>query len=220
MPSPARCRKFTSATSCAPAVHRNADGTELAADEIVSGRFPYVEGTIKSVDASAGTLSVQDLSSKKTVQVKITPDSQLHKIPAEMANRFAMRIKSMLPPGTPGAAPASSSTEKGYGQRGQSGSASGGATAKGASPTEAQAGTGTAASGGAGPGAMRSGGAFDFQRLLSRLPSAKLADLDLKKGDAVVILATEGTPSSASTAITLLSGVEPILQAAPNAARP
>ncbi len=196
---------------------RNPDGTELAADEIVSGSFPYVEGTIKSVDASAGTLSVQDVVSKKTVQVKITPDSQLHKIPAEMANRFAMRIKSMLPPGTPGAAAASSSTGGGHGQRGQSGSASGGAEA-GAVTAQGATGTG-AAPGGAAAGGMRSGGAFDFQQLLSRLPSAKLADLDLKKGDAVVILATEGTPSGGSTAITLLSGVEPILQAAPNAAQ-
>ena len=192
--------------------NRNPDGTEFAADEIVSGSFPYVEGTVKSVDASAGTLSVQDVVSKKTVQVKITPDSQLHKIPAEMANRFAMRIKSVLPPGTPCAAAASSSSGGGNGQRGQSGSAPAGA--------DAVSGLGAPATGGPGGAAgMRSGGAFDFQQLLSRLPSAKLADLDLKKGDAVVILATEGTPSSGSTAITLLSGVEPILQAAPNAAQ-
>jgi hypothetical protein len=39
----------------------------------------------------------------------------------------------------------------------------------------------------------------------------------LQKGDAVVILATQGSATGASTAITLLSGVEPILQAAPNA---
>jgi hypothetical protein len=38
----------------------------------------------------------------------------------------------------------------------------------------------------------------------------------LHKGDAVVILSTEGA-TGAGTAITLVSGVEPILQAAPNA---
>lgn len=53
--------------------------------------------------------------------------------------------------------------------------------------------------------------------MLSRMPSATLADLNLQKGDAVIILATEGTATSPHTAITLLSGVEPILQAAPNA---
>jgi hypothetical protein len=64
---------------------------------------------------------------------------------------------------------------------------------------------------------MRSGGPPDFQRILSRMPSATLADLNLQKGDAVIILATEGTAESPHTAITLLSGVEPILQAVPSA---
>lgn len=68
-------------------------------------------------------------------------------------------------------------------------------------------------------GGMRPGGPPDFQQILSRLPSSTLADLNLQKGDAVIILATEGTPSSAGTAITLLSGVEPILQAAPSASQ-
>src|SRR5258708_27672849 len=53
---------------------RSADGSELAAEEIYAGNFPNVEGLIKSVDASAGTISVQDVLSKKTVQLKITAD--------------------------------------------------------------------------------------------------------------------------------------------------
>jgi hypothetical protein len=54
-----------------------------------------------------------------------------------------------------------------------------------------------------------------LQRLISHAPAISLTDLN--KGDAVVILSTEGTASGTSTAITLVSGVEPILQAAPNA---
>ena len=61
-------------------------------------------------------------------------------------------------------------------------------------------------------GGMHAGGG-DFQQILSRMPSVALADLH--KGDAVLVVATEGS-ATASTAITLLSGVEPILQAAPN----
>jgi hypothetical protein len=61
---------------------------------------------------------------------------------------------------------------------------------------------------------MHSGGAPDFQQMLSRMPTVTLGDLH--KGDAVMIVTTEGSASSAGTAITLLSGVEPILQAAPN----
>ena len=82
---------------------RSADSGEMAAEEIYAGNFPNVDGLIKSIDASTGTVSVQDVVSKKTVQVKITADSQLHKIPTEMANRFAQRLKAALPPGTPGA---------------------------------------------------------------------------------------------------------------------
>jgi hypothetical protein len=54
----------------------------------------------------------------------------------------------------------------------------------------------------------------DLQRLLSRLPNSTLADL--QKGDAVMIVSTEGGDSGTVTAITLLAGVDAILTAAPN----
>jgi hypothetical protein len=50
--------------------------------------------------------------------------------------------------------------------------------------------------------------------MLSRVPAASLTDLH--KGDAVIILATEGA-AGVGTVITLVSGVEPMLQAAPSA---
>jgi len=181
--------------------NKNAEGTEITAEEIYAGVFPQYAATEKSVDASAGILSIQDLASKKVVQVKISTDSQLHKIPAEMAQMFAMRLRSMMPPGTPGAAGVSR------------GSAKPAVPANGQTPSPA----GSTWSGGGNGGGMRSGGPPDFQRMLSRMPSSSLADLNLKKGDAVIILATEGTATSPHTAITLLSGVEPILQAAPSA---
>jgi len=183
--------------------NRGADGSELTAEEIYTGVFPQFPAVVKAIDASTGLLSVQDLATKKTVQVKITADSQLHKIPAEMAQGFAMRLKGGMPAGTSGAAPHA---------------ASGSAPPVGepANGSAAQAGGGGSPGGGA---AWRRGGGGppDLSRILSRLPASTLAELDLKKGDAVYILATEGTPTGARTAITLLSGVEPILQAAPNA---
>ena len=68
-----------------------------------------------------------------------------------------------------------------------------------------------------GPGAMQNGngnGSPDLQRFLSRLPNSSLADL--QKGDAVMMVSTQGGDAGTVTAITLLSGVEPILTAAPN----
>src|SRR5260370_777764 len=40
---------------------RSTDGSELTADEIVSGTFRNIAGTISAIDASAGTITVQDL---------------------------------------------------------------------------------------------------------------------------------------------------------------
>lgn len=57
-------------------------------------------------------------------------------------------------------------------------------------------------------GARRAG--MDLSRMLSRLPTETLADL--KPGDAVMIVASEGR-GDALTAITMLSGVEPLLSA-------
>ena len=192
---------------------RSADGSELAAEEIVTGSFPNLAGLIKSVDASAGTLSVQDLLSKKTVTLKITADSQLHKIPEEMAQRFAMRLKATLPAGIPGAAANSSSASAASAEANppasQAGAPAGGGMGGGAMSGAGMSGAGMRAAGGARPGS-----GFDLQRLLDQTPTVALSDLH--KGDAVAILATEGTPSGGSTVVKLFSGVEPILQAAPN----
>jgi len=187
--------------------NRSADGSELAAEEIFTGIFPQFPSLIKSVDASAGTLSVQDLVNKKTVQLRITADSQLHKIPAEMAQRFANRMKSALPPGMPGA-PMNSSA-------GPSSAATGATPSGGLAAGSGGMPGGGAPGGGMGgaPGGSRPGGGFDFQRLVDQTPAVALADLH--KGDAIVVLVTEGTPSGGSTVITLVSGVEPILQAVP-----
>jgi co-chaperonin GroES (HSP10) len=56
----------------------------------------------------------------------------------------------------------------------------------------------------------------DLSQLVSRLPNKTIGDL--KVGDAVMIVASQPDPGSATvTAVTLLSGVEPILAAAPGA---
>ena len=68
-----------------------------------------------------------------------------------------------------------------------------------------------------GPGGGRPGGSPDFQQMLNRMPAVALSDL--QKGNAVIIVATEGTPSIQPSAITLLTGVEPILTASPDSNR-
>ena len=178
---------------------RSADGAGFTADEIVSGTFRNIAGTISAIDASAGTITFQDLFSKKSVTVKITSESQLRKLPPPMAQRIAMRLKGISPDApAPGATapPANANTNAAQPTR-PSGPPPGG--------------PGSGAPDGMGRPA--GGGAPDLQQAISRMPAATLADL--QKGDAVMVVATEGGSNGVSTAITLLAGVEPILEASP-----
>jgi len=168
---------------------RSSDGTELAADEVVSGTFRNIAGLVTSTDAGNNTMTVMDLATKKPVIVMITADSQLRKLPPTVAQRIALRLRGGSPDGTAGT------------------------SAPGAGPP-ARAGQ-TMSSGNA--GGSRSGGPPDFQQMLKRMPAVPLADL--QKGDAVMIVTTQGTADTQPTAITLLSGVEPILSASPDSNR-
>jgi len=72
---------------------RSADGSELTAAEVVWGTFRNIAGTISSIDASANSITVQDLATKKSVTVRITADSQVRKLPLQMAQGIAARLK-------------------------------------------------------------------------------------------------------------------------------
>jgi Domain of unknown function (DUF5666) len=176
---------------------RNPDGNELSAEEVVSGTFRNIAGVIKAIDSASNSMTVQDAISKNAVVVKVTSDSQIKKLPPEMAQRIAMRLKAT----SGGDADQPGANRQGQGVGGGQGAGVSGARSGAA--TESQ---GARGAGGNGPP--------DFQRLLSRLPNSKLADL--QKGDAVMIVSTEGGSSDAVTAITMLAGVDAILTAAPN----
>jgi len=171
---------------------RSPDGAEFTADEVVSGSFRNIAGIVVSVNAASGTLTVNDLATKKPLQLKVSPESQMRKLPQPMAQRIAVRLKGNGPQANGTAPPA-----------GQPG---------GAPPPNAGEGLG-ANSGNTGmAGATRNGnGSGDLQQMLSHLPAAPLGDF--QKGDAVMVVATSGTEDGAPTVITMLGGVEPILQA-------
>lgn len=74
---------------------------------------------------------------------------------------------------------------------------------------------GAAAAGSSPAGAAKGAGGGDLAQMISRMPTGTLAEL--KPNDAVMIVASEPAPGATTvTAITLLSGVEPILTANPN----
>jgi len=180
---------------------RNADGSEFTADEVVSGTFRNLSGPISALDTTASTITVQDLVLKKPVTVKITSESQLKKLPPPMAQRIAARLKGTTP-------------DAQGGQQSPGSATSANASAP-QSPQPNGPGSGGTTPGGPG-GAGRfagGGGSADLQQMIARMPAVTLADL--QKGDAVMIVATEGTLNTAPTVVTLLGGVEPILEASP-----
>jgi hypothetical protein len=168
---------------------KSADGGQVTAEEVVSGSFRNIAGTVVALDPSAGAFSVKDLVTKKTVTIKTTPDSDLRKLDPQMAQMIAMRLRAA-----------------GSGQGAGNGGAPAPVSAAGAGPGSAPGG-GQWRQGGGGGGA---GGAGGLARLLQRSPQIQVGDLH--KGDAVMIVATSGSPDSA-TAIRLVAGVEPMLQA-------
>lgn len=186
---------------------KDAAGTDVAAEEIVSGTFRNISGTINSIDAGSSSIQVKDLATKKQVTFKVTPESQLRKLPENMSRMLASILNGNGPafggrgPGGPGA-------PGGGGQNG--GQAAGG-------PPNGGGQGGPGANGGpGGPGNGRrvgfvggGGGGFDPQMMLSRAPQVKLDDL--KKGDAIMVVATDD--ESGMSAITLMAGVEPLLEA-------
>jgi hypothetical protein len=152
---------------------KNADGTEITADAVVSGGFRNISGTVLSIDAAKSTIVVKDLVTKKPVTVQIPPTVQMRKLPDRMAQMLATRLK---------------------------GAAAGNGRSQGRAEAENATGSGHEA------GAQRGG---DLQQFLNRAPAIQLSDL--QKGEAVMLVSTQG--ASDVTAITLLAGVEPLLEA-------
>ncbi len=158
---------------------KNADGSSIAADGIVSGTFLSIAGTVLSTDNTASTVTVKDLATKKPVTVRISIDAQMRRLDDRVAAFLAARLKGGTPGGPAG------------------GSSGSGATGSIPAPRNFNQ------SGGGG------GNRMDFETILERAPDIQLASL--QKGEAVMIVATGDT--SGVSAIKLLAGVEPLLEA-------
>ena len=163
---------------------RSSGENDFLATEIVSGSFRNIAGMVSSSDSANGSVRVDDLTAKKSIQIKITQESQVRKLPPPMAQRIAMRLKGGSPADTSaGSAPHYSAS-----------------SANPATPTEVT-----------GIGGPPAGGrnSADLQQMILRMPPSTLADF--QKGDAVMVVATQSDAHELATAIILLGGVEPIL---------
>jgi hypothetical protein len=166
--------------------NKKEDGSQLTAEDIVSGSFRTVAGTVISVDPEKGEIRLADTALKKPIVVEVAKDTLLKKLPLPVAYMLARRLNPtfQMPegngvPGGPGA---------------------GGRSAGGPA-------------GGPGQGGPGAAGAPDLQQMLERMPAFTIAEL--KPGDALIISSTVGADRTRVNAISVLAGVEPILVAAP-----
>jgi Cu/Ag efflux protein CusF len=173
---------------------KGTDGATLEAVEVVSGNFLNLAGAIQAVNADASTITLTDTATKKPVVITVTPDSEVKKLDPAVAQRIAARLS--------GGAKRPDGASGGAGAAGAGSAPSAGAPGPGPSGGDRPAG-----SPGRGPG----GGGADFQQVLARAPSVTLKDL--QKGNMVIVVATEGQTPQSATAITVVAGVEPMLQA-------
>ncbi len=192
---------------------KSADGTHLTAEQILSGAFQTLAGTVVSTDAASGSMKLTNLQTKQIITVHTTPDTLLRRLPEQMATMMAARMRGAAAGGAPSGGP----------QSGPPGAPSGGGAppaGQGAPPAhtaEGHAG-GDHAYGGGDHAAGAYGGAgaahnFDLQKMIESLPAVTVADL--KPGDALILSSSKGADPTTMTAIRIVAGVEPFLAAAP-----
>ena len=164
---------------------KSADGTAFTAEEIVSGAFQTIAGTVKSVDAAKNEVVITNAQTKKDVTIDLGSATLLKRFPEEMATRLAQ-------------------FQGGAGSRNGAGGAERPAPTDDATPGAGQRGQGRGGFGG--------GRAGSIDEMLERFPDITAADL--KVGDVIAVSSSKNTNLDRVTAIKLLAGVEPFLRAA------
>ncbi|HEY0097845.1 MAG TPA: hypothetical protein VGB76_02725, partial [Pyrinomonadaceae bacterium] len=135
---------------------RSADGARFTPEEIVSGAFRQLVGTVTAVDAATNEIKITT-QDKRPLTIVVNQDSNLRRLPAMMAQMLAARAAG--------------------------GGAANGQGSGGTRPPQAggEPGAGGNGRGGGGGGGGRRMGGFDPQDMLERMPQLTLAEL--KPGD-------------------------------------
>lgn len=168
---------------------KSADGLSFTAEEILTGAFQTIAGTVKSIDIAKNEVVITNLQTNKDVKIALATASTMKKFPEEFAQRM-LQGPGMGGPGAggqrPGGAPVAQTVQ--------------------AAPGAAPGGQGR---GPMGPGG-RAGGGID--EMLERFPNISAADL--KVGDMIAVSSTRNGSVDHVSAIKLLAGVEPFIRAA------
>jgi hypothetical protein len=126
---------------------RNPEGTQFAAEKVVTGSFKSVAGVVTAVDLATGEVKINDLQTKQPLTIVVKQDAVLRKFPP--ANEMGGMTMMARPGG------------------------GGGAQAAGPGPGAGQAGAGR----GPGGGMRMGGGGMNMQEMLERLPTIAITDV-------------------------------------------
>lgn len=168
---------------------KNADGSEIKAEKIVTGAFKTIGGTITAINAEKNEVTINDFQTKKDVTIVVTDASLLKQFPAEMANRLAGMQAMQAGGGQGGGMRPPTQGNQPQPQRNPQ--------TPGQTP-------------GQGGGLRAGGGGIDD--MLDRFPNVKIAEL--KIGEMIAVSSTKSADPTRITAIKLLSGVEPFVKLA------
>lgn len=168
----------------------SADGSAVTANAIVFGDFQNIAGLVTNVDAAAKTLTINDLATHKPVTLSVDANSTLRQLPPKVAEFVATRLHTMKEAAKSPGNQASAADHPEHHRPDHPG-------ANHASPEQP--------------------GANGFNRVLDRATPMHLADLH--KGEAVMVVASKSSNNQPGTALTLLSGVAPMLRASRKASQ-
>jgi hypothetical protein len=184
---------------------KSEDGTRFTPEEIVSGSFRSIRGSVESVNPQLGEIKVKDMATGQTVTVVISKESMARRLPPEFVQRMAMRGQR---------------TGEAAGNTGDAAAGNAQGTAAGAQQRPQGEGgfrrrpEGADGAEGAGMGGRRRGGGGgggpDMQEMLERMPAVTVAEL--KPGEMVIVSSTVGADPARATAIALVTGVDALLQ--------
>lgn len=176
---------------------KSADSTRYTAEKAVFGTFRNIGATVISVDAPQHSITVKDLSTGKPLLVQTNAESRLHQLTPAVANTIARFNAASAGKASAGQQNGSKGGER---PRSEAGFRSSGR------PGGSKAEVGVEAEH---PG--------NLEEMLQKMPALSLGEL--KTGDPLVIVSTEGIKQGQVTAIAILGGVEPILRAQPKGSK-
>lgn len=168
---------------------KSADGSTLKAEEVVTGAFQTIAGTITAINPEKNEITINNIQTKKDITIVVGKNTIAKQFPAEMAQRMAM-MQMMQASGVQAGQGGMRPPQSGQNQ-----------------PPSRPAGQNRTGQG----GGMRGGGnSGSIDDMLERFPNITIADL--KVGDMIAASSTKGANLENVTAIKLLSGVEPFLK--------